>query len=310
MKERPKVAIKAKGTSLQKCVAYFREDSMPAVRVICTLGVLLWLVAAIDGLKSVFLSRFSSVNSEEFQTHIRDHVLPWKGKAGRLVYCGTAMSHYREESDKTRGEQRRKARYDAKKKMKELQTAFDLQDAALLELDREETTVETMKKMLSGDSLMLYVDGGNTFYLQKMMNDLDFWSVAVPAMEDSGAVYFGASAGSICAGATCEVALFKGWDDPYANGAIDKAYTWDKDTYKGPSLNGDKSLHLFPHFDPSTNAHDTLIKKEMAAILTPDSTVIALADDEALISGVEEEPYCWCSGVGARIHPRVYTQGG
>ncbi len=280
------------------------------VSVICALGVILWLLAAVDGLKSVLLSRFSSTNSEEFQAHVRDHVLPCKAGAGRLVYCGTAISHFREDSEKSRGEQRRKARYDAKQKMKELKTAFGFHDAALLELDREETTTETIKELLLSDCLMLYVDGGNTFYLQKMMNDLDFWSVAVPAMEESGAVYFGASAGSICAGATCEVALFKGWDDPYANGAIDKAYTWNKDTYKGPSLTGDRSLHIFPHFDPSTTAHDTLIKKEMAAVLTPDSTVVALADDDALISGVQEKPYCWSSRIGGQMNPRVYTQGG
>ena len=264
--------------------------------------VLILALAICSALKSVLLSRFSSLYTPEFMAHIRAFLMP-PSNTGRLVYSGTAMSHFREDSPKSRGEQRRRARYDSKQKMKELQVAFGLGSSTLLELDRDGTTTISIEKALSEECDILYVDGGNTFYLQKAMNDLTFWQVALPALEASGAVYFGASAGAICAGSTIKTALFKGWDDPYANGAIDKTYIWDDVTFKGPSL----SAPVFPHYDPSL--HGALIEEQMAAWLPQEGPIVAIADDEAYISGTEAEPYLWCSGSAEVAQPRLFTHG-
>ena len=43
-------------------------------------------------IKSVLLSRFSSLNNPAFKAHLYEQIL--QGSKGRLVYCGTAMSHF------------------------------------------------------------------------------------------------------------------------------------------------------------------------------------------------------------------------
>jgi len=55
-----------------------------------------------------------------------------------------------------------------------------------------------IKNALEGASL-LYVDGGNTFYLQKHLTLSKFWEYADEVLKN-GCVYVGCSAGAIVAG--------------------------------------------------------------------------------------------------------------
>ena len=271
------------------------------MRLLSFFGLLQYTIA----LNTVLLSRWSALNCPEFYSQLQVSIL--HGPTRHLTYVGTASSHYREDIPHCRGEQQRRARYDARKKMKELQSAFGAEEAVLLELHKE-TTAESIRHALSRCSL-LYVDGGNTFYLQKIFNELNFWDIAIPTLEKVNAVYFGASAGAICTGRSIATALFKGWDDPRASGAIDKDYIWDDVTYKGPSINDiGASLHYFPHF-VAEDGHDALIQEKMhAGLVAPGSKVVAIANDEAILSVDGTEGLsCWSSGSCSFRPLRVYS---
>ena len=60
----------------------------------------------------------------------------------------------------------------------------------------------------------------------------------------SFAVYVGASAGSIMAGRTCQMALWKDWDDQSCEGTVSVDWS-DKEVAKGLNLAGGRSI--FPH---------------------------------------------------------------
>ena len=166
------------------------------------------------------------------------------------------------------------------------------------ELDSDKTTATTIEQTLFEDCSILYVDGSNILPPEGDER-CEFWQIALPALDASGGVYFGASAGAICAGATIKTALFKGWDDPYANGAISKTYRWSDETYRGAALTADENISIFPHYDPSTSLHDTLIKEKITTLLPHKARVVALADDEALVSGVGDV-YSWSSRENAK----------
>ena len=60
----------------------------------------------------------------------------------------------------------------------------------------------------------------------------------------NGALYVGASAGSIMAGRTCQMALWKNWDDQTCEGTVNVNWS-DKEVAKGLDLAEGRSI--FPH---------------------------------------------------------------
>uniref|UniRef100_A0A7S4DQ19 Uncharacterized protein n=1 Tax=Lotharella globosa TaxID=91324 RepID=A0A7S4DQ19_9EUKA len=63
------------------------------------------------------------------------------------------------------------------------------------------------------DIQTIYAECGNTFFLHYHLKNSGM-KKHINTLLDEGVVYVGASAGSICAGKTSAMALWKGWDDP------------------------------------------------------------------------------------------------
>ena len=92
---------------------------------------------------------------------------------------------------------------------------------------------------------LVYVEGGNTFWLQHCVEKGN-WAPHLRAActgPDASSVYIGKSAGAIIAGATVETATWKGWDDP---SVVPGKETYDD--WKGyPGLDMVGSQSFFPH---------------------------------------------------------------
>ena len=90
---------------------------------------------------------------------------------------------------------------------------------------------------------VIYAEMGNTYNLCYHL-----WNSGgaelIKKLMDSGAIYVGASAGSIMAGRTCQMALWKDWDDQSCEGTVSVDWS-DKEVAKGLNLAGGRSI--FPH---------------------------------------------------------------
>jgi hypothetical protein len=219
------------------------------------------------GLKAVLLSRFSAVDSPQFRALVGNLIrgqpeggvgvgasdvgvsgVGGMGGGGEgvqgmqgvqdvpspgLVYIPTAQYAYRPESGASRGEQRRRARYEARQKGALLAGALGLR-LALVELDawdvggvqvpqragaeagaRAEVAavgavgagaagaddaavpvpvaapaqlVQQWREQLMG-AAAVYVDGGNTFYLQRHLLQSGFWELLKPRLEEGGFMF-------------------------------------------------------------------------------------------------------------------------
>ena len=103
---------------------------------------------------------------------------------------------------------------------------------------------------------MIYVEGGNTFWLQHCLEKGNWAESLLEACTGSNqndidnesyshqAVYIGKSAGAIIAGKFVETATWKGWDDPSI--VPNKGSHLDWKGCKGMNLAGDVSI--FPHY--------------------------------------------------------------
>jgi peptidase E len=279
-------------------------------------------------LSTVLLSRSSLTRTPAFKEFVSAYILP-NDEVKTLAYIGTALAAPSLDSNRCLGEQRRRARYDAKQKMKEIQDALDLHGAEpyLLELDKEGgVSPDEIRESIERCSV-LYVDGGNTFYLQKIMRDTNFFEVAAPALRRGHAkAYFGASAGSIVAGASIKTALFKGWDDPRAGGAIPHDYVWNEETYRGADLLS-PSISIFPHFDADqSEAHEALLARQIPSLLHAQAVeadkegeggaqcalrrrqrVVALADHECIVKrDDDDEVLCFDARDAGTVPLRIY----
>ena len=92
----------------------------------------------------------------------------------------------------------------------------------------------------------IWVTGGNTFFLWHHMQRRGVDELVRRRVLDDGILYVGQSAGSIVAGATARTALWKGWDDPKAGGALDDV-EWTDDELRCMSLAPRRAF--FPHYD-------------------------------------------------------------
>jgi len=133
------------------------------------------------------------------------------------------------------------------------------------EIDIEGKKESQLMKLL-GLKDIIFVEGGNTFYLLKAMRQCNFERVLRKLLKQ-GKVYIGASAGSIVAGRTIKTA---GWKDG------------DKNIV---GLRNLKGLNLVPfdifvHYQPE---HAEIIKKNMRSERKRKKRLKILTDDQALL---------------------------
>ena len=241
------------------------------------------MVSALRG-NSIFLSRFSAIDAFP---HFRSLLQTAFGTSLKhLVYVPTATYCLDKQSSRPIGEQRRRARYDAKQKAALLSNAFGTKEVTLLELDAVGITEELVAtKVATAD--IVYVDGGNTFYLQRHIIQSHFWQ----ALERSqfharGGLYMGASAGAIVAGKSIRTAYWKGWDDPAVAGTD---FEWTNEALQGRGLS---EYSLFMHYQETQ--HATLVEEKKIEL---DHPVHVIADDVALVhlASKDEKPYFFYS---------------
>ena len=116
---------------------------------------------------------------------------------------------------------------------------------------------------------LIYVEGGNTFWLQYCIEKGDYFKDIKDACvgPHAFAMYCGKSAGAIVAGTSIETALWKGWDDPNVVPPDEKT------SYKGLSFVG--NTVFFPHMNDDWN---DLIHEKEEAILP--NNLVTLEDAE------------------------------
>ena len=164
---------------------------------------------------TIFISSFSSVNCAKFKEIIlslsnikeqNDFV-----EKKKLVYIPTAMYAYNPDGSKPRGEQRRRARYDARQKLQFLEKSFACENQGLLlELDDPKLSKDQLRDSIKAAGIV-YVDGGNTFYLQRHVLQSGFMDIVGSYLAENQMVYIGASAGAITSGQSIKTAFSKGW---------------------------------------------------------------------------------------------------
>lgn len=129
-------------------------------------------------------------------------------------------------------------------------------------------------------SNIVYLEGGETYYLQRHLIESKFWSIATPIMEAQSTLLMGASAGSICSGQSITTAEWKGWDKPEIAG---EDFEWDSERQRGAAL---ADYKIFPHYVPSS--HDSIISKQQAS--APEK-VVCIQDHEMCVNVHGRDPF-------------------
>jgi peptidase E len=248
------------------------------------------VIAASRSMKTLFLSRLSTVSS---LTHFRDAVSNIVS-ISKIAYVPTASYCLDKRSSKPIGEQRRRARYDAKQKAKILSDTFGASEVVLLELDAQNIQRDDITKKLE-DSSMIYVDGGNTFYLQHHILRTGFWDAAEPLL-NSGCLYAGASAGAIVAGKSIRTAYWKGWDDPTIVG---DDFDWNEDTLRGRGL---CDYSMFMHYDEAI--HKDLVRSRAPEL---DHPVRTLTDNMAILQQTSHEDGAAATAEGTLRRQKIWA---
>jgi len=220
--------------------------------------VMMSLMGVSYGFTAVLLSSFTKFNKNDllkilcYEIIIRNnkHHDSNDNNDGYLVYIPTAKYYHDKKSMKSYGEQRRRARYEAKDKCHLLDNYFNIKNTYILELDDPNLTQQQIIDIISKASI-LYIDGGNTFYLQKYLIRFHFWDLIISYLQ-SNCIYIGASAGAIVFGRSIETSYWKGWDDPLCAG---EDIDWNKDTLHGANLIPETSF--FMHYD--SLSHDDML---------------------------------------------------
>lgn len=187
----------------------------------------------------------------------------------RILYIPTAMYALNPESKNTPGKQRQRARADGKKRRNlvvktiedilgeqftctVLACTLDFDDGSIKQPvgsdDGSLFPKDGREALSSWRPHLIYVEGGNTFWLQHCVEKGDWADVIMRACtgNDAYAVYVGKSAGAIIVGSRVDTATWKGWDNP--------AVVPDKEAYddwygdKGMSFAG-PDASVFPHME-------------------------------------------------------------
>lgn len=201
----------------------------------------------------------------------------------RLLYIPTASYAPKSQTSRSLGDQRRRARYDAKQRLAIISDYFGVaaERRTLLELDRPDIKQflnAVLQSCQHDQHVCVFMDGGNTFYLQKHLILSDFWvwlEACEQAVHNGNMTFIGSSAGSIAASSTISTAYWKGWDDPHAAGP---EFSWNKESLSGAGL---LDGHAFVHFD--AEKHLSLIADEMNKPENDQSLVTAIPDSIAMI---------------------------
>ena len=148
-------------------------------------------------------------------------------------------------SKRSPGELRQRRWADACKKGRELQARLGV-PVKCIDCTREQALNDARSALSQAGCI--WVTGGNTFFLWHSMRASGLSELVRQRVNDEGALYVGASAGSIVAGRTIRTALWKGWDDPEAAGP---EADWEADgAYDALGLVEDVSF--FPHYDAAS----------------------------------------------------------
>lgn len=130
------------------------------------------------------------------------------------------------------------------------------------ELDIEGKTEEELRELLSGQDI-IFVQGGNTFYLLKAIRESGFDKV-VEDLIGQGVIYIGVSAGSYVACPTIEVANWKGLDENVVE-------------LKDLTAMNLVPFNVFVHYQPSLQ---NLVKEKVGSLKEP---LRILSDNQALL---------------------------
>jgi peptidase E len=232
--------------------------------------------SGVSTMNGVFLSRFSTLKPilRVLLSSIVELFLGGQSLATKkLVYIPTASNVLSQISEKPKGEQRRRQRYEAKQKLKLLVSELGMEQGTVLEIEDPKLSTLDIQQCLSRADIV-YVDGGNTFFLQYHILKSGFWDAVDPLLKSNKLLYMGASAGAIVAGQSIETAFWKGWDNPNPVGL--ENHRWDHDNLRGRGLY-EKSL--FMHFDKDT--HSALVEEKQKTLGI--EGVHCLRDDACLL---------------------------
>jgi len=173
----------------------------------------------------------------------------------------------KEVSKRSPGELRRRRWADARKKGREIEQQLGV-PVECIDCVREKD-LEDARAALSTAGC-IWVTGGNTFFLRHHLRASGLDDLVRQRVVSDGALYVGASAGSIVAGKSIRTALWKGWDDPAAAG--DEVDWSAAGMYDALGLVPDASF--FPHYDAA--AWKGLVDSQKSGL---DHECIVLTDD-------------------------------
>lgn len=243
----------------------------------------------------------------------------------KVLYIPTAMYALDKRSSNTPGKQRQRARADGKKRRDKvvelvntlLSTPHDKDDNNFDNNQRQQIDVVTITLDIHDGSLkqpagsdntslfpiddmaalttwrphLIYVDGGNTFWLRYCMEKGNYLSLIRDACTGPNAtsVYLGKSAGAIVAGNTVGTATWKEWDDP----SVVPEMTSFEDWSNVPGIDIFGGISVFPHMSEEwvetvTRRRDDLSMKGLVC-LTEQDALCVMGDERLLImtSGLE-----------------------
>jgi len=135
--------------------------------------------------------------------------------------------------------------YDVRQTAEELRTSLALGRVEIIDVEHVQGKAlrEALAALAGVD--VVYAEKGNTYALRYHLRASGADGLICAALA-SGAIYVGASAGSIVAGRTVQMAFWKDWDDRTAGGTIDVDWS---DATLAQGLDLANGLSIFPHAD-------------------------------------------------------------
>ena len=222
----------------------------------------------------------------------------------RVLYIPTAMYALNPQSANTPGKQRQRARADGKQRRDQLlnllkdlfsinsnndvsqqninilAVTLDLDDGSLKQPYGSENKASFPENGLASFTTwqphLIYVEGGNTFWLQHCIDKGGYGELIKGACSGNGsAVYCGKSAGAIVAGKRVDTATWKEWDDPSI--VPDKGSYSDWLHSQGMELVGQHSF--FPHMSDAWR--ETVCERVESQNLVGGNSVYCLREHDA-----------------------------
>jgi hypothetical protein len=244
----------------------------------------------------------------------------------KVLYIPTAMYALDKHSSNTPGKQRQRARADGKKRRDKLielvntllstpnddkddnnfdnnqrrqidvlTITLDIDDGSLKQPAGSGNTslfpIDDMAALTTWRPHLIYVEGGNTFWLRHCMEKGNYLSIIRDACAgpNSTSVYLGKSAGAIVAGYTVGTATWKEWDDPSVVPEMTSFEDWSEVT--GIDIFG--GISVFPHMSEEwvetvKRRRDDLSMKGLVCLTEKDALCV-MGDEKLLMmtSGLE-----------------------